>query len=101
MTYQISESKGFPLQIVLTISAVSINQEAVKEHLDLKSESISTSAQPPSGQEPVHVPVPVQPDSPASQRKKSKIDCPGNGACRKKDDVLLQGTPVGSASGTL
>uniref|UniRef100_A0A9J8BNW7 Si:ch211-91p5.3 n=1 Tax=Cyprinus carpio carpio TaxID=630221 RepID=A0A9J8BNW7_CYPCA len=55
---------------------LSINQEAVKEHLDLKSESISTSAQPPSGQEPVHVPVPVQPDSPASQRKKSKIDCP-------------------------
>ncbi|XP_016115447.1 uncharacterized protein [Sinocyclocheilus grahami] len=63
------------------LSNLSINQEAVKEHLDLKSESISTSAQLPSGQEPVRVPVPVQPDppdssSPASQMKKPRIDCP-------------------------
>ncbi len=76
----------------------------MKEHLNLKSESSSTSAQLPSGQESVHVPVPVQPpdsSSSASLRKKPRIECPGNGACRNKDDVLLQETLVGSASGTL
>ncbi|XP_059401880.1 uncharacterized protein LOC132133156 isoform X2 [Carassius carassius] len=57
------------------VTSVSINQKA--EHLDLKPESISKSAQLTSGQETILVPVPVQPDpsvssSPASQR----IDCP-------------------------
>ncbi|XP_016303922.1 uncharacterized protein LOC107659483 isoform X1 [Sinocyclocheilus anshuiensis] len=63
------------------LSNLSISQAAVKEHSDLKSESISTSAQLPSCQKSVCVPVPVQPDppdssSPASQRKKPRIDCP-------------------------
>ncbi len=70
----------------LITSTVSISEAAVKDHSE--SESISTSAQLPSSQESVHVPVPVQPpdsSSPASLRKKPKVECPGNGACRKKD----------------
>ncbi|KAI2648289.1 hypothetical protein H4Q32_018347 [Labeo rohita] len=63
------------------LSNLSISQAAVKELSNLKSESISTSVKLPSGKEPVHVPVPVQPDppdssSPASQRKKRRIECP-------------------------
>ncbi|XP_051740162.1 uncharacterized protein si:ch211-91p5.3 isoform X1 [Ctenopharyngodon idella] len=66
----------------LATSAVSISQEAEKEHSELKSESISTSAQPTSGQESVRDPVLVLPDpqessSPAIQKKKPRIDCPG------------------------
>ncbi|XP_073688145.1 uncharacterized protein [Garra rufa] len=61
-------------------STVSISQAAVKEHSDSTSESVSTSAQPPSGQKSVHVPVHVQPDPPdssstPSQGKKTRIDC--------------------------
>ncbi len=68
-------------------STAFISEAAVKDPSE--SVSISTSAQLPSCQESVHVPVPVQPDppdtsSPASLRKKPKIECPGNGACRKK-----------------
>ncbi|XP_043084402.1 uncharacterized protein si:ch211-91p5.3 isoform X2 [Puntigrus tetrazona] len=72
------------------LSNLSVSQAAAKEHSE--SESTSTSAQIPSGQEPVRVPVPVQPDPPDSLRKKPRLDCPS------KDDVLLQGTPVGDAS---
>ncbi|XP_058623675.1 uncharacterized protein si:ch211-91p5.3 isoform X2 [Onychostoma macrolepis] len=77
--YETEESKAETSEEPVT--SVSISQAAVKEHLNLKSESISTSAQLPSGQESVHVPVPVQPDppdssSPASLRKKPRIDCP-------------------------
>lgn len=74
-------------------STVSIRQAEVKDLSE--SESISTSAQ-----ESVSVPVNVQPDPPdssssASERKKPRIDCPGNGARRKKDYVLLHETPTG------
>ncbi|XP_016145756.1 uncharacterized protein [Sinocyclocheilus grahami] len=60
-------------------STVSISEAEVKDHSE--SESICTSAQLPSSQESVLVTVPVQPDppdssSPASQRKKPRIDCP-------------------------
>ncbi len=64
----------------LITSTVSICEAAVKDHSE--SVGISTSAQLPSCQESVHVHVPVQPDppdssTPASLRKKPKIDCPG------------------------
>ncbi|XP_052399513.1 uncharacterized protein LOC127946790 isoform X5 [Carassius gibelio] len=54
------------------VTSASINQKAVKDQLDLKPESISTSAQLTSGQETILVPVPSVSSSPASQR----IDCP-------------------------
>ncbi len=64
----------------LITSTVSICEAAVKDHSE--SVGISTSAQLPSCQESVHVHVPVQPDppdssTPASLRKKPKIDCSG------------------------
>ncbi|XP_077067156.1 uncharacterized protein LOC143720998 [Siphateles boraxobius] len=70
----------------LATSAVSISQATEKDHSELKSKSISTTAQLPSGQEPVRVPVPVpvpalpepqESSSPAAQKKKPRIDCPG------------------------
>ncbi|CAM4734856.1 unnamed protein product [Leuciscus chuanchicus] len=66
----------------LASSAVSISQAAEKDHSELKSISISTTAQLPSRQEPVCVPVPELLDpqessSSAAQKKKPRIDCPG------------------------
>ncbi|XP_039513899.1 uncharacterized protein si:ch211-91p5.3 isoform X2 [Pimephales promelas] len=61
----------------LATSAVSISQATEKDHSELKSKSISTTAQLP---EPVPVPVlldPQESSSPATQKKKPKIDCPG------------------------
>ncbi|XDV52801.1 hypothetical protein PO909_021461 [Leuciscus waleckii] len=63
----------------LASSAVSISQAAEKDHSELKSKSISTTAQLPSGQEPVRVPVPALLDPQESSsplRKKPRIDCP-------------------------
>ncbi|KAL1247641.1 hypothetical protein QQF64_023017 [Cirrhinus molitorella] len=76
-----AETSEDPVTSGMSLSNLSISQAAVKEHSDLKSESISISAQLPSGQESVRLPVPVQPDppdssSPALQRKKPRIDCP-------------------------
>ncbi|XP_051740165.1 uncharacterized protein si:ch211-91p5.3 isoform X4 [Ctenopharyngodon idella] len=61
------------------LSNLSISQAAEKEHSELKSESISTSAQPTSGQESVRDPAPVLPDpqeSSSPERKKPRIDFP-------------------------
>ncbi|KAK7117761.1 hypothetical protein R3I94_023096 [Phoxinus phoxinus] len=63
----------------LATSAVPISQAAEKDHSELKSKTISTTAQLPSGQDPVRVPVPALPDpqeSSSPQRKKPRIDCP-------------------------
>jgi len=71
----------------LATSAVSISQATEKDHSELKSKSISTTAQLPSEQEPVPVPVlldPQESSSPATQKKKPKIDCPGNEVAYKK-----------------
>jgi len=79
----------------LATSAVSISQTAENDLSE--SKSISTTAQLPSGQEPVRVPVPALPDpqeSSSPQRKKPRIDCPG------EDNMPLNGTTAGSASGT-
>ncbi|XP_039513900.1 uncharacterized protein si:ch211-91p5.3 isoform X3 [Pimephales promelas] len=59
------------------LSNLSISQAAENDLSE--SKSISTTAQLPSGQEPVRVPVPALPDpqeSSSPQRKKPRIDCP-------------------------